>query len=475
MSLTTGRTLALLLATALASGAAAEEPKPAAKTPPAVPAAPPAVTAPAPTPAGQPAAEAKAPLALPEQLIAQSEEYYLKREYVQAIRCLETALQLAPNDARLVLEAAESQQAAGDAAGALLAHQEAFRRFPPLVTIFTGLGLIHNETGDFYNALKEFTTAIDLWPVAYLAYSGRAEAKAALDDYPGAIEDLSVQIRAAHPEQLERAYLSRGQMRLVVGEVAGAGEDFAAALKLNPKIPLAYLLRAYALKDTGGLPDALASLDEAVKLAPDFARAYSARSWVHHELGHAEAALADADKAVSLQPEAPDYVLNRAMLLDMLEQRDRARADYEHAIALANSKENNLVWFYACFHLDLQSRQHDGKPKDAYLADVLTWPDCWQKRIGLFLAGRIDADSLIKDAEHAKRRPERNNQECEAYYFAAMARLLAGDKEAARKYFEQCVATNDLQTVELGLARLQLRRLTAAVSASTTAAKPQAQ
>lgn len=457
MSLTTGRTLALLLASALLTGIAAVESKPTEKTPPDAPESPPATSSP--TPDGSAAADTKAPFALPEQLIAQSEQYYLKRDYVEAIRCLEMALQFAPNDARLVLEDAQARQATGDATGALLAHQEAFRRFPPLVTIYTGLGLVRNETGDYYGALKDFTTAIDLLPVAYLAYSGRAEAKAALDDFAGAIADLGVQIRAAHPEQLDRAYLSRGQMRLVVGEVAAAGEDFAAALQLNPKLPFAYLLRAYALKDSGGLPEALASLDEAVKLAPDFARAYSARSWIHHELGHADAALADADLAVARQPEAPDFVLNRAMLLDMLEQRDRARADYEHAITLANSKENNLVWFYANFHLDLQHRQHDGKPKDAYLADVLTWPDCWQKRIGMFLSGRIDADSLIKDAGHAKRRPERKNQECEAYYFAAMARLLAGDREAARKYFEQCVATNDLQTVELGLARLQLRRL----------------
>jgi tetratricopeptide (TPR) repeat protein len=468
MSPTTGRLPALLAAMAMIVAARAEEAKPVEKKPtttePAAMTAFPAPNAPT-TPATTPAAGAKAPLSLPEQLIAQSEQHYLKREYIEAIRCLETALQFAPNDARAVLEDAQARDAAGDAAGALLAHQEAFRRFPPLVTIFTGLGLVRNETGDYYGALKDFTTAIDLWPIAYLAYSGRAEAKAALDDYAGAIEDLSVQIRAAHPELLDRTYLSRGQMRLVLGELAGASEDFAAAIKINPKIPLAYLLRAYALKDTGGLPEALASLDEAVKLAPDFARAYSARSWVHHELGHTEAALADADKAVALQADAPDYVLNRAMLLDMLEQRDRARTDYERAITLAEGKDNNLVWFYAEFHLDLQSRQHDGKPKDAYLADVLTWPDCWQKRIGMFLSGRIDAESLIKDAEHAKRRPERNNQECEAYYFIAMARLLAGDKEAARKYFEQCVATNDLQTVELGLARLQLRRLQAAVPA----------
>ncbi|MFZ5493839.1 MAG: tetratricopeptide repeat protein [Verrucomicrobiota bacterium] len=397
-----------------------------------------------------------------DRLIEQSEQHYFRREYVEALRCLDLALRFSPPDARQALEAAWAQQAAGDAAAALLSFQEAFRRFPKLVNIFTGLGFIRNETDDFYGAIKDFTTAIDLLPVAYLAYSGRAEARIGLDDYTGAIEDFSVQIRAAHPFALERVYLKRGQARLALGEMEAAGEDFAAAIRTDPKFAAAHVFHSYALKYTGKLTEALAALDRAIELAPDHAQAYSARSWTHLELGDTEKALADADKCVALLPEAPDFVLNRAMLHDQLDRPDAARADYQRAIALAEDKESNVVWFYAHFHHDLLSRRLEGKPLDAYLGDVLTWPDCWQKRIGLFLAGKTNADSLLKDSAQARRRPERANQECEAHYFVGMLSLFAGDRDTAIRHLRLCVATNDLQTVELGLARSQLRRLGAA-------------
>lgn len=442
--------------------------------------------APAPGPAPETSAETAAPPATelprprnpfqdPEvivRLLEQSEQHYRKREYVEAMRALETALQFAPAEAQLALQAALSRQAEGDAAGALLAFREAVGRFPPFVTIFIGLGFVRNETGDYFSAIRDFTVATDLLPVAYLAYSGRAEAKIGLDDYAGAIEDFSVQIRAEDPQALDRVYLKRGQARMALGEVAAAAEDFAAAIKLTPDLAPAHLFRSYALKHLGRMDEALAALDRAIAIAPQYAQAHSARSWAHQELGRSEQALADADQAIALLPDIPDFVLNRAMLHDLLDRPDAARADYERAIALAEDKESNVVWFYAKFHLDLLSRRLEGKPNDAYLADVLTWPDCWQKRIGLFMAGKTNTESLFKDAAQAKRLPERNNQQCEAHYFAGMMALLAGDRAAAVRELELCVATNDLQTVEFSMAKSQLRRLAAEIATPPAPAAP---
>ncbi len=428
------------------------------------------IPAPIPAPPTAPAPPANNPFAdesIPDRLLEQAEGHYYKREYVEALRVLEMTLQFAPVKAREAFEAALRFQASGDATGALLAFQEAFHRFPKLVNIFIGMGFVRNETGDFYGAIKDFSTAIELLPMAYLAYSGRAEAKIELDDFAGAIEDFSVQIRAAYKPALERVYLKRGQAHLVLGNMAEANEDFAASIRTDPEFATAYVFHSYTLKYDGNMAEALAALDRAIQLAPDFGRAYSARSWVHHELGHTAEAIADADKCVELQPDIPEYVLNRAMLRDMLEEPDRAREDYERAITMANEDKNNVVWFYASFHLDLLSRRLESKPRDAYLADAFAWPDCWQKRIGLYLAGKINADSFLKDAAQAQRRPERTNQECEAHYFVGMVSLLAGDIPTAKRHFELSVATNDLQTVELGLARLHLRRL-----ATNTATPP---
>lgn len=452
MKLTVGITLTAFLGLGLGMLLQAVDEPPPAATDTAIP---PAETPPAPPATSDP----ESGESLTDRLLRQAESHYFKQEYVEAMRALDMALQFSPNDARTPLENALNFQSAGDATGALLAFQEAFRRFPRLVSIFTALGFVRNETGDFYGAVRDFTIAIELLPVAYLAYSGRAEAKIGLDDYAGAIDDFSVQIRAGHPFALERVYLKRGQARLSLGELNAADEDFAAAISTDPQFAAAHVFHSYTLKYTGSMAEALAALDRAVALAPDYSQAYSARSWVHHELGNTAAAIADADQCISLLPDIPEYVLNRAMLHDMLENTDLALADYERSLALAEDKSNNVVWFYASFHLDLLSRRLEDRPKDAYLADVFTWPDCWQKRIGLYLAGKINAESLLKDAAQAPRLPERKNQECEAHYFIGILALLADDFPTATRHFELCVATNDLQTVELGLARLHLRRL----------------
>lgn len=429
------------------------EPPAPAENAPATEPAPPAAAATPPNPFNDPT--------LIDRLLAQAEQHYFNREHVEALRTLELALQFSPAPARFALETAWNRQFTGDTAGAVPAFREAFRLFPRFVNIYIAFGFVRNETDDFYGALRDFTTAIDLLPVAYLAYSGRAEAKIGLDDYAGAIEDFSVQIRAGYEPALERVYFKRGQAYLALGDFAAADEDFAAAIRTDPKFAAAYLFQSYALKYTNRFPEALAALDRAIELSPDDPRAYSARSWTRQELGDTVGAVADADRAVALFPDSPDLVLNRAMLHDLLDHPDAARADYEKAIALAEDKAVNVVWFYAQFHLDLLSRRLEGKPRDAYLGDVLAWPDGWQKRIGLFLAGRINADSLLKDAAQAQRRPERANQECEARYFIGLMALLAGDRETAVRELELCVATNDLQTVEFGLARAQLRRLAA--------------
>ena len=140
------RLLAWVLTAGLAPAVLAAD-EPAAPAPASAPAAetpapPPAADTPAPAP---PAPEPP----MTDRLIEQSEQHYFRREYVEALRCLDLALEFAPADARAALETAWQRQADGDAAGALLAFHEATRRFPKLINIFTGLGFIRNETGDF--------------------------------------------------------------------------------------------------------------------------------------------------------------------------------------------------------------------------------------------------------------------------------------------------------------------------------------
>jgi hypothetical protein len=52
-----------------------------------------------------------------------------------------------------------------------------------------------------------------------------------------------------------------------------------------------------------------------------------------------------------------------------------------------------------------------------------------------------EADFLAKAAETAKRPTDREGQQCEAWYYAGMKRLFAGDKKTAIADFRKCLAS----------------------------------
>ena len=50
-------------------------------------------------------------------------------------------------------------------------------------------------------------------------------------------------------------------------------------------------------------------------------------------------------------------------------------------------------------------------------------------------------------------------QQCEAYYYVGITRLLAGDTAAAKEFFQKCLATNLTTFFEFFFARAELARL----------------
>ena len=76
-----------------------------------------------------------------------------------------------------------------------------------------------------------------------------------------------------------------------------------------------------------------------------------------------------------------------------------------------------------------------------------------------FFKGELDEEALFAKAKDAS--PMKGTeQKCEAYYYAAMRRLLvAHDPEGARPLFEQCVATNVRKFIEIPSAKLELERM----------------
>lgn len=82
----------------------------------------------------------------------------------------------------------------------------------------------------------------------------------------------------------------------------------------------------------------------------------------------------------------------------------------------------------------------------------------WPSKIAEFLLGKLDEAALLRAAEH--KNPETNGwQQCEAWYFAGIARLTAGQPAEAADCFRKSTATGLKSFSEYRLARGELARL----------------
>jgi len=98
-----------------------------------------------------------------------------------------------------------------------------------------GLGSIKLETGDFNNAIADFSKAILLNDKNSEIFIFRGDAYLELDDYNNALKDYNSAI-AKNPSN-GLAYFSKGQLLCDIGEYAQATENFLKANSIEPSLP----------------------------------------------------------------------------------------------------------------------------------------------------------------------------------------------------------------------------------------------
>jgi tetratricopeptide (TPR) repeat protein len=110
--------------------------------------------------------------------------------------------------------------------------------------------------------------------------------------------------------------------------------DFTQAITLDPKNKFILWERGVAYADKGDYDKAMADYGQAIRLDPEYAPAYNSRGNAYARKGDFDRAIADLDQAIRLDPAYAAAYSNRGNAYVNKGDNDRAIADFDQAIRL---------------------------------------------------------------------------------------------------------------------------------------------
>ncbi|MEO1180300.1 MAG: tetratricopeptide repeat protein, partial [Cyanobacteria bacterium J06636_28] len=182
---------------------------------------------------------------------------------------------------------------------------------PGKFALLNNRGNARAALGDSEGALDDYTEALRISPKAYV-YHNRALVQLYSHRYEMAAADFSEVIRLE--PRCADAFSNRSSVRHHLGNLAGAMQDVNQAIALNPSLANAYAQRGRIQVDLHQYQAAMADFDQALSLQPDAAQTFNERSVLRFRLKDVEGALADVNRALELQPQFPDAYINRSLI-----------------------------------------------------------------------------------------------------------------------------------------------------------------
>ena len=318
---------------------------------------------------------------------------------------------------------------------------------PPEDKTLIASGLEKYGQSDMEGALAEWDRALALNPVDADGYRLRGRVRKERGDLAGALEDetKAVELSPFHFEP----YFVRGTVRLLQGDLAGAIADQKRALELDPRRAVARASLGEAMRHRGDLMEALADQQAALLLDPQCGLAFRERGALKLIDGDLPGAIADASKASGLDPNDAQAYLVRGVALSVQGDWLKAYSDFDAAVHWSPDPRPPALYRWMA-QTRFGGRADAMDELRAALGRASSLPDSWAGIVARFLLGQSDEASLLRAAAEDRARI------CQAWYFAGVVRLAAGEKAAARACYRKCVATEAKTLPEylLGVAEL---------------------
>jgi lipoprotein NlpI len=276
------------------------------------------------------------------------------------------------------------------------------------------------------------------------------------------------------------ADFARGRLALRRGDLNGALGDFNRCIEIDPKSPGGYLGRGMQRERKGDFAAAKAEFEHALELAPHDGAAYDSRGIVKQIMGDPEGAMKDFATSIKLDPTNTLAYRRRGEIYFASHRWTEALAEFRKSAEVAPIDQDFgrlFVWVVRTHLGETESANRElteyfaKRPKHAakdwtsriisFVVGDVSEQDFWPPKDQTEPLSDVAAAWYAVDASQNRSHgslPRRLNtgRVCEAWFYAGMKRLVAGDKTAANECFQRCVGTEEKTFVEYDLAKAEL-------------------
>ncbi len=254
-------------------------------------------------------------------------------------------------------------------------------------------------------------------------------------------------------------YFASAKAKYEKGDLEGAIADLDRAIAINPKYGDAYTWRGAAKGARGDVEGAIADFERAIAINPKDDAAYYNHGFAKQSKGDMVGAIADYDRAVAINPKYDKAYNNRGDAYALKRKWQEALTDYRHVCELNEKRQDYPHLFIWLMRARIGETEAAGKELSAFLEKRSNAAsNDWVSTLGGHLLGTVTEEKLLTAAASPDAKKERG-QKCEAWFYAGMKKLVAGDKAAAADSFRKSIATEQKDFTEYQLAGAELKAL----------------
>jgi lipoprotein NlpI len=302
-------------------------------------------------------------------------------------------------------------------------------------------------------AIRDFTVALTLSPTYALAFNSRGAAYYLKHDLDDALKDFDAAIN--QDPAYGNAYWNRARVYLAKGDVDKGLADFTEALRYKPNDPDLHYEHGRALAGRGDSAAAMSELTAAIELNPKDATYYDTRGDGYFDTGQIDKAIADYDSAAKLAPDYPDPFTSRGRIeLFHMNRPDIAARDLATGVRLDPQDVYAAIWLHIA-----RNRSGNDDRKELAANSVRLGSGPWPRPVLDLFLSKGSPDTVLEAANRADDDRTRQEQVCEANFYAGIFDIEKNARDDARKLLTAAVGHCPADMLEKPAATAELGRL----------------